>query len=87
MVSLEISFSLNLVSSLSSINLYEEKIKISARPGTIIELDKAGFTVVCGFGAVGIHTVQKSGGVKSPAAEYARAVGLRAGMNLDGGEP
>ena len=64
-----------------------EEIKISARPGTIIELDKAGFTVVCGFGAVEIHTVQKSGGVKSPAAEYARAVGLRAGMNLDGGEP
>ena len=42
---------------------------------------------MCGFGAVEIHTVQKSGGVKSPAAEYARAVGLRAGMNLDGGEP
>jgi methionyl-tRNA formyltransferase len=64
----------------------QEKIKISARPGTIIELDKAGFTVVCGFGAVGIHTVQKSGGVKSPAVEYARAIGLQVGMSLDSGE-
>ena len=64
----------------------QEKIKTSARPGTIIELDKAGFTVVCGFGAVGIHTVQKSGGVKSPAVEYARAIGLQVGMSLDGGE-
>ena len=35
---------------------------------------------------MGIHTVQKSGGVKSPAVEFARAIGLQVGMSLDGGE-
>lgn len=51
-------------------------------PGTVLHLDKDGFTVACGEGALHIAQVQKPGGRRIPAAEWARKSALQAGDHL-----
>ena len=40
-----------------------------AAPGTVLHLDKDGFTVACGEGALHIAQVQKPGGRRAPYPE------------------
>lgn len=51
-------------------------------PGTVLHIDKEGFTVACGEGVLRITQVQKPGGRRSPAGEWARVVGLKSGDHL-----
>jgi methionyl-tRNA formyltransferase len=51
-------------------------------PGTVIELKSEGPVVACGQGALQIETVQKPGGRRQPAAEWARTVNLTAGQRF-----
>lgn len=51
-------------------------------PGTVLHIDKEGFTVACGEGVLRITQVQKPGGRRGPAAEWARVVGLKSGDHL-----
>jgi methionyl-tRNA formyltransferase len=48
-------------------------------PGTVIELTQDGFVVLCGEGALKITFIQKAGGRKIAASEYAAASNLKVG--------
>lgn len=50
-----------------------------SEPGTVIELAQDGFVVACKRGALKVRVIQRPGGKKSSAAEYARAFGLKVG--------
>jgi methionyl-tRNA formyltransferase len=45
----------------------------------VIELAQDGFVVACKRGALKVRVIQRPGGKKSSAAEYARAFGLKVG--------
>ena len=51
-------------------------------PGTVIELTQDGFLVLCGSGALKILFIQKAGGRKVSASEYARASNLEVGYEF-----
>ncbi|MDX2218871.1 MAG: methionyl-tRNA formyltransferase [Burkholderiales bacterium] len=54
----------------------------SAAPGTVVAIGPEGFVVACGAGCLRVEVVQKPGGRRQPALEWARAVGLAPGQQL-----
>ncbi len=51
-------------------------------PGTVLDVSPTGPLVACGTGALRLESVQKPGGRRQPAAEWARSVGLAAGQTF-----
>ena len=56
--------------------------KASGIPGTILDISATGLVVACGTGALRLISVQKPGGRRLPAAEWARAANLAVGQVL-----
>lgn len=51
-------------------------------PGTVVDLREEGPVIACGEGFLGLEVVQKPGGRRQPAAEWARGVALLPGQRL-----
>lgn len=57
-------------------------ISAEGTPGTVLEVSAAGPVVACGTGALRLTSVQKPGGRRQPATEWARTVGLTIGQTI-----
>ncbi|MDP6708685.1 MAG: methionyl-tRNA formyltransferase [Alphaproteobacteria bacterium] len=60
------------------------KVDAAGRPGEIVEVSEAGFTVVAGLGGIRVGRVRFDGGAKVAAAEFAAEQNLAAGARLGG---
>jgi methionyl-tRNA formyltransferase len=55
----------------------------SAKPGTVISVDKLGINVACGKGALRLEILQRPGGKAQPAAQFLQAIPVKAGDIFD----
>lgn len=54
-------------------------------PGTLLSIDEDGLAVACGSGTLRLLEVQRAGGRRQQAVEYARTAGLSPGFVFGGG--
>lgn len=59
----------------------------TARPGTIVAVDKNGIVVACGRGTLVLEVLQKPGGKPLPAAQFIQGFPLKAGDGFGVGKP
>ena len=57
--------------------------EISGPPGEVVTITSAAIVVACGFGAVAVSELQKAGGQRLGAADFARGFRITAGMKFD----
>lgn len=62
--------------------LQADNLSGKAAPGTLIEVGHNGVVVACGEGTLRLETVQRPGGRRISAAEWARATGAAPGQRL-----